>query len=360
MLFLNILLFIFIIGFLIFIHEFFHFLAAKKAKVKVEEFCLGFPPRIFKKKIGETLYSLGVIPFGGFVKLFGEDKEQSGEGAFYQKKFLQKSQVILAGVVSNFLLAIVLFAIVYAAGYPEPVEGKIPKNAKNVNIQIISVQKDSPAEKSGFFIGDKIIRMRLGTKSIIVPKEIKDVQNFTKLNQGKSIFITVKRGANKLTKSVKLRSSTNGRYLGVELAKTAVIQYPWYRAIFLGFKSVVEMTKLSLQGLFLVIKNAILGVKTTGLELTGIVGIGGLFTQIANLGFVFVIRFTAFLSLNLAIVNALPFPALDGGRFLFLLIEKVRRREISANVENAINGVGLVILVILMILVTIKDIRNLL
>lgn len=357
----NIIIFIFIIGFLIFVHEFFHFLAAKKINAKVEEFCIGFPPRLYKKKVGETLYSIGIIPFGGFVNIFGDDPEDKRKGSFYKKPVMQRFQVIAAGVISNFLIAIILFSIVFFIGYPQVIEKKTPENAKDVNIQIIFIAKNSPAEKAGLLVGDKIILLSLKNNAIR-PEEISEVQDFTQKNAGEKITLTIKRGEKIIQKIIKPRENPpeNEGPIGIMLAKTGIIKYSFLESVLMGFKTTYRYTKLTIWSMGKVIKNAITRTTTPGLEFSGPIGVGGYFVKMADLGFVYIIHFTAVLSLGLAILNSLPFPALDGGRMVFLGIEKVKRGPVKPEIENYVNKIGLVLLIILMIVITIKDVKNLL
>lgn len=362
MLFFNVLIFVFILGFIVFVHEFCHFIAAKKAKAKVEEFCIGFPPRILKKKRGDTLYSVGIIPWGGFVKIMGEDPtEKQKKGFFYTLNFGQRFWIILAGVISNFLLAILFFTIAYSLGYPQVIENeRETRLAKDVGIQIIFVQKDSPAEKAGILIGDKIIKMK-SQREEISPKEIKEVQNFSKRYAGEIVKIEIKRGKKNLEVKLIPRKKTlpNEGAMGVMLAKVGTIKYSPANAFLLSFKVSFEYIKLTFWALGRIIKDAFLGKKTPGLELTGPIGAGSIFSRVANLGFSYIIYFTALISLSVAIFNSLPFPALDGGRFLFLIIEKIKNSPINPKIEKTINQIGFALLIILTIFITIKDIIRL-
>lgn len=361
MIFVNILIFVLIIGFLVFIHEFFHFLAAKRIHAKVEEFCIGYPPRAYKKKVGETLYSIGIIPFGGFVKIFGEDPNEKGKGSFYSKPIWQRFQVMAAGVFSNFLIAIILFSLVFWMGYPQAIEGKTPKNVRNLNVQIIFVAKNSPAEKAGLLIGDKIMSLSSKEK-FIHPKEIEDVQKFANENTGEEITITAQRGKNIINKKVEPRENPpkNEGPVGIMLAKTGIIKYSLPESVAMGFEVSYRYTKLTIWAIGKMAKNAITRTSTPGLEFSGPIGAGNYFVKLADLGSVYIIYFMAVLSLGLAILNSLPFPALDGGRILFLGIEKVKKSPVKPEIENYVNQAGFVLLIILMVVITIKDIKNLL
>jgi regulator of sigma E protease len=358
MLFLKILTFVFIVGFLIFIHEFAHFFSAKRAKVKVEEFCIGFPPRIFKKKRGETLYSIGAIPVGGFVKIFGEDSREKSKGSFYGKKVGIRAKIVAAGVLSNFILAVILFSIAFKVGYPQAIEtDKIPSNTKEINVQITAIAKNSPAEKAGIKPGDKITAIKTA-KVVEAPKSIEEVQKFTQENLENKIVLSVKRGSQTLEKEViprKIPPSGEGP-IGISLSTTAIVEYAWPGAIAQGFKATFIIIRLTFELLY----RLIIGPKIPGIEAAGPIGAGGIFVQIADLGFVYIIYFTALLSLNLALINALPFPALDGGRLLFLLIEKIKKAPIKIEIENIVNQVGFALLIVLMVVITFKDIQRLL
>lgn len=360
MIFLNILIFVFVLGFIVFVHEFCHFIAAKKAKAKIEEFCIGFPPRIFKKKKKGTLYSIGVIPWGGFVKIKGEDPtEEREKGSFYALNFWQRFWIILSGVISNFLLAILLFTLTFSLGYPQAIETENEaKLAKNVSIQIVFVQKNSPAEKAGILMGDKILKMKYQEKEVI-PREVEDVQNFVKEYAGKKIIFEIERNKNE-KKSIEVvprkKVSPGEGPTGIVLAKVGTIKYSPPRAFLLSFKVSFEYTKTTFWAIGRIIKDTISGTKTPGVELTGPVGAGNIFSRVANLGFVYIVYFAGILSLSLGIFNSLPFPALDGGRFLFLIIEKIKNSPINPKVEKLLNEIGFTLLIILAIFITIKDI----
>lgn len=361
MLFLNILLFIFIIGFLIFVHEFFHFITAKRAKVRVEEFGIGFPPRIFKKKKGETLYSIGAIPLGGFVKLFGEESREKKKGSFFQKSVGLRTQIVLAGVVANFLIAVIFFSLALKIGYPQAIEeGKIPKNTRETSIQITGIAKDSPAEVSGIKVGDKITAITAGN-IFQKPETLEEVQNFTKEHLGEKLVLTLQRGKQVVKKEIVPRRITpeDEGPMGVALNATAIVNYTWPESVINGTKATFLLGRATIEAFSQIIKNAVSGKKVPGMELAGPIGAGNIFNQMADLGFVYIIYFTALISLNLAIINSLPFPALDGGRVIFLLIEKIRKKPVKIEIENIVNQTGLALLMILMIVLTFKDIKRL-
>lgn len=366
---LTIIVFILILGLLIFSHEFGHFLSAKKAGIKVEEFGFGFPPRIFGIKKGETLYSLNLIPLGGFVKIFGEHrpspkatdgkKTSRNKRAFYNRPIWQRAIIIVMGVVMNLVLAIVLLSVVHGIGIPTIIEENTTTQARNIQIQIINIAKNSPAEEAGLKIGDTIKQLTVNSSQLTV-NEVEDVQKTVARYAGEEITLVIKRGNEVLEKTLIPRiSPPEGEGpLGIALAKTGIISYPWYSAIFEGFKTTGKLTMTFIKLFYQLLKTLVLKGVLIG-ELAGPVGIAVITSQMTKLGLVYILQFTAIISINLAIINAIPFPALDGGRLLFLAIEKIKGSPISAKVENLVNNLGFTLLIVLMILVTFRDITKL-
>ncbi len=362
MIIITILVIILILGILIFVHELGHFIAAKKAGVKVEEFGLGFPPRLFAVKRGETTYSLNLIPVGGFVKIFGEErgeKASTSKRAFYNKPAWQRAIILFAGVFMNFLLAAVLLSIVHGLGVPSVVDKGQEASYRNVKIQIIEVAKNSPAEKAGIKIGDAILNLSF-RQEVIQINEVEEVQNFIAGHLGDEIIFKIKRGQEVFEKTIVPRANPpeGEGATGIAMAKTGLISYPWYMAIVKGFETAGKMLAAMVVMLWLLIKTLILRGTMIG-EVAGPVGIAVLTSQFVKLGLIYVLQFTAFFSINLAILNALPFPALDGGRLLFLLIEKIKGKPIKFKTERLANSIGFAILILLMIIVTFRDIIKL-
>lgn len=351
----TIIIFIAILGILIFVHEFGHFITAKKNGVKVEEFGFGFPPRIFGIKKGETIYSINLIPLGGFVKAFGEDGAgRDDPQSFASKKVWQRAIILVAGIGMNFLLAIALFSVTNMIGLPTAVADPA-SNAPDIQIQISDVAKDSPAQKAGITIGDIITGIN--------DQKINRVENFQEIVQNnleKETAITVLRGTQELHFNLIPRANPpkDQGAIGVGLVEIAIVKYSWYQAIWQGIKSAYYLTLMFTVALFNLAKNLILGGHVSG-DIAGPVGIAVLTNQVSKLGLVYIINFAAILSLNLAIINAIPFPALDGGRLLFLLIEKIKGSPVSQKIEQAIHMLGFALLILLMIVVTFRDIVRL-
>jgi len=343
------------------LHEFGHFIVAKKFGVKVEEFGIGLPPRLFGKKIGETIYSINLIPLGAFVKLYGEEAGGKDDPrSFSEKPVWQRSLIILAGVISFWIISAILLSFIFAIGVPVAVndadEGLI-----NPRVQILAVGKDVPAEAAGIQIGDIIKKMESGSGEIKVDKVIQ-VQEFTKISEGEEIILTIKRGKETFEVSLVPRVDypENEGAMGVALARTMIKKYPWHKAILEGVIETGRITVAAVQGWKEIISSLAGGEgMPAGAEVVGPVGIFRIFIQMETLGAVYFLRFLAIVSIFLALFNILPIPALDGGRFLFLIIEGIRGKPISPSFEGKVTTVCFLFLIVLIILVTIKDLINL-
>jgi len=357
---LTILAFIIILGLLVFVHELGHFLVAKKLGIKVEEFGFGFPPRIFGIKRGETLYSLNLIPLGGFVKIFGEDgEEKSSQRSFAAKKIWQRASVLLAGVTMNIVLAIALLSLGYMIGLPWAIDDS--QAASGAKVQITQVVAASPADKAGMKVGDIILSVSTADGSQLSGADkVISVQDFIDKNKGRDLVVLLKRGQADFQVSIVPRVSPplNEGAMGVALARVTEISFPWQRAIWEGTKETFSLIWLIISSLAYLIWQFLSSGRGAG-EVIGPVGIFSITGQAASMGFVYLLQLAALLSANLAIVNALPFPALDGGRVLFLLIEKIKGSPVSQAVEKAVHTAGFAFLILLMIVITLKDITRL-
>ncbi|MCX6730095.1 MAG: M50 family metallopeptidase, partial [Candidatus Portnoybacteria bacterium] len=345
---LTIIVFLLILGLLIFAHELGHFISAKKAGARVEEFGFGFPPRIFGFKKGDTTYSINAIPLGGFVKIFGEEegeKRSDSKFAFYNKPIWQRAIILVMGVVMNLVLAVVLLSIVHMLGVPTFVEQEQEANYRNIQIQIVEIAKSSPAESAGIKVGDSIISLAFGSEKTQI-KEIEEVQKFIGFHSGQEIAMEIKRGDETIIKNLTPRVDPPKEEgaLGIAMSKTGLVSYPWYTAIWKGFVATGKLAVTMITMFWLLIKTLLFQGKMIG-DVAGPIGIAVLTSQVISLGWVYVLQFAAILSINLAIINILPFPALDGGRLLFLLIEKIKGKPIKAKTERIANGLGFAILI---------------
>lgn len=356
---LTVLLFILVLGLLVLVHEFGHFYAAKKAGCYVEEFAIGFPPRLFKVQGKETVYTINLLPLGGFVKIRGEDGGDSNDPrSFAGKSLLQKSFIILAGVGMNIVLAYVLITSALIIGVPTILAEDVhfPSIAKinNKQVQIVSVLDSAPAKSAGLETGDVIISINDETI-----EDIQEVQGIFNQEMPSATSLTIKRGEETINLSVTPQplQEIEGTGIGVSLTETATIAYPWYFAPFYA----IERTLMMLWAIIAAFVGLIAKLFTTGTvnaDIAGPIGIAALTGQVAKLGIVHLIQFTAILSLNLAVINALPFPALDGSRFTFILLESLRGKRLKVRTEQWINTFGFGLLMLLMIFVTVKDLQN--
>jgi len=341
--------FLLVLSVLVLVHEFGHFLAAKKTGIKVEEFGLGYPPRLFGKKFRGTLYSLNWLPFGGFVRLYGEqtDKKIKGQDAFCQKNKKTRSLVLLAGVFFNFLLAIVVFAVVYSIiGIP----------TKSNQVTVVGVVPGSPAEEAGLKSGDVIKEFNQQPL-----KESSDLINLTNENLGQSVTLKIQSGEVNL---VPREETAQGEGpLGVVVSDVEMKKYPLWQ---MPFRGIIEGTKEALSWLVLIVRalaGMFFNLFTKGIipqDVAGPVGIFQITGMVAQTGFLNVLQFIGILSINLAVVNLLPLPALDGGRLLYIFIyEGLFRRKSTPAIEGLVNTIGIVFLFSLIILITFNDVKRL-
>lgn len=341
------------ISILILVHEWGHFFAARKLKVKVEEFGFGFPPRLFSRMKKGVRYSFNLFPFGGFVKIFGEHGESEHDRAsFMSRPAWQRFSILAAGVFMNFVLAWVLFSVASAIGLPQ-----IADSAPGVPVSILSVTPGSPAEHAGLKIGDRILEMRGGSNvSLRIEKE-DDVRNFVDAYRGEEITLVIERQGNaREFKAVPRVTSPVGEGpLGIALGRITIGQIPLYLAPVAGFETLIRSTVVIASGLWSLVHDLIVTGHAPG-EVSGPIGILIFARDSGALGIAYFLQFVGILSVNLAILNFLPIPALDGGRVLFLAIEKIRGRKISPHLENIAHTTGFVMLLLLMLLVTYQDI----
>jgi regulator of sigma E protease len=361
----DILIFLLILLVLVLVHEFGHFFSAKKFGIRVDEFGFGFPPKLFGFKRGETHYSFNLLPLGGFVKIYGEnpnDENTFGLDAgrsLVNKPRYKQAMVLFAGVLANFLLAWLLFSIGFMSGFPTSVGSEIKGYAlSDVNLVVVSVESKSPAEMGGLKSGDKIISIKSGKDftSYVSPDTIK---SFVLNSKGKEIEIGYMRGKEE-EKFIKLTPDiTSGEpIIGISMDQIGVAKLPFFTALKEGMRLNLYMVKGTVLGLYTLATEGIHG-KNSLTSITGPVGMVGIVGDAYELGFVYLMSFAALISVNLAVINFLPFPALDGGRLLFLLIEKIKGSRISPTVANATNMIGFGVLILLMLVVTYHDVVKL-
>ncbi len=369
---LTIITFLIILGLLVFVHELGHFVVAKKSGMKVDEFGFGFPPRMFglqkiegKWKIvwghkppldtEKTVYSINWIPLGGFVKIVGENNEQQDDPrSFINRPFWGRFATLVAGVVMNFILAWVLLSAGLVSGLPVAINelSDLPAHAqfKDPHVAILEVLDDQPAAKAGLMPGDTILT--IDGQFFPISSQASD---YIKEHKGSNFVFEVQRGGKKLSVSVQSNANPGPDQgpTGIALASVGKLSYPWYRVPYEGLKATfIEVENIG-SGLVQLFSGHV-SVKNLG----GPVKIAQLTGEVRQMGVIYLLQFTAFLSINLAILNILPFPALDGGRVLFLIIEKVRGKRNNQKVEQWFNAIGFVLLILLMVFVTAHDIFN--
>lgn len=349
-------------------HEAGHFFVAKLFGLKVDEFGIGFPPRITAKKIGETEYSINWLPFGGFVRISGERGEFEGispeEGSpgvlntaapqvtpiqsetteadkarlFYNQPAWKKSLIVLAGVFMNFILGWLLIATVFMVGVPQ-------------TLVISGTQAGSPAAAAGIQAGD-IIKGYTDSQSFI---------NYINANKGKPITVTIIRNNKEMSYTVtpRVNAPADQGALGVALEEGGAARENPFAAVWNGLQDAAIISWLTLQAFYELIKQIFIHASIPA-DVVGPVGIFGIAEETGKIGLAYLLQFLGIISINLMIVNCIPFPALDGGRFLMILIEKVKGSPLSYKVEAWINGIGFALLLALMIVLTVRDIHGLL
>ncbi|MEI7709588.1 MAG: RIP metalloprotease RseP [bacterium] len=360
----NIIIFIIILLVLVLVHEFGHFYTAKKFGIRVDEFGFGFPPKIFSKKYGETEYSLNLLPIGGFVKIFGENPDdENTNGPDRERSFVHKAKwkqaiVLFAGIFMNFMLAWVLFSIGFMSGLPTSVGGSKSYTVTDVNTVVVSVLPKSPAEIAGLKAGDKIISVKNKNTSLseINPDTIKSL---IVASANQEVEIGYKRGDSGSVSLVKLYPTVGPNpSIGIAMDEIGVARLGFFSSIIEGAKLTVYSTVGIVHGLYRLIIDGVTG-KGSLASVTGPVGMVGIVGDAYRFGFVYLLSFAALISVNLAIVNLLPFPALDGGRLFFLLIEKIKGSRINPKFANNANMIGFAILILLMLVVTYHDVAKL-
>jgi len=343
---------LFSLSIIIILHEAGHFLFARRFGVKVEEFGIGYPPRIFSFKKNGVIYSINAIPFGGFVKIV----EHNGPDSFSSKSLGKRTLILLAGVVNNALIAFLLFTILFSIGMPTFALPEAYKQDISSAVTIREIEKDSPASLAGLESGDVILGIeRLDNFYEIA--SIEDVQNKTKEFQGKEIQLIIQREGESIEIGITPRElPPEGKgYLGVILTNDGVLKYSLFEAPWQSIRFMGILTQETFTGLGRVFVNLF---KHGNIEeLTGPVGIMAITTRGFQWGWDYGLYILGLISYAFAIFNLLPIPAVDGGRIFFLMIEKIRRRPISQRTEILVNNICFSLLIILLFVVTIKDIN---
>lgn len=363
----SIIIFLLVLAVLILVHELGHFLVAKKFGVRVDEFGLGFPPKIFAKQWGSTLYTLNALPFGGFVKIFGENpheteitEEEKSTSFYYKPKWVQ-ALVLVAGVTFNIVFAWILISLGFIIGLPSPVEHSNLGKVSDVHLVITEVMPSSPADKAGLKSGDIITFVSSGFIALDSEELSPDnVRHMISESKTEKIKLSYSRGETKSEVLIEpmVDKDTDKKIIGIGMDSLGILKLPIHLAIIEGFRTTYLLTKNTAIGLGVFVFDAF-RFKSDFSQVTGPVGIANIVGDASSLGFVYLISLVAIISINLAVINLIPIPALDGGRLLFVLIESVISRNISTTFIRRASIVSFIFLIILTIVVTTHDILNL-
>lgn len=357
-------------------HELGHAIVARRNGVVVEEYGIGFPPRAWKKKLKNgILFTLNWLPLGGFVKLQGEHDAANKKGDYGAANFWQKTKILYAGVVVNWLIAIVLLTILAVTGLPKiiPNQFTIPSDTTVIStpVTIGEITNNYPAQKAGLQSGDKILAVN--GESIDTTTELIDV---TKANRGETVIVVYERDSNKATVKVALRDSDSAVF-GAALGQRETIKATWSAPI-IGVVTTAQYTWVTIQGLGQLVSDFFGGLfgqlsvsqsgrdqateklDRAGASVAGPIGIlGVIFPAASEAGFSQVIFLAAIISLTLAVMNALPIPSLDGGRWFVTALFRVMKKPLTKDLEEKIHGTGFMFLLGLILLVTIADVFKL-
>lgn len=367
----TVILFLVILLALVLVHEFGHFIAAKYFKMRVDEFAFGFPPRLFSIKRGETEYSFNALPIGGYVKIFGESEISDGSNdkdkarSFGKQAFYKQFIVLLAGVTMNIILAWLLFTIVFTSGttivQDKYTDGTILTNKSTT---VTGVLKGGPADRVGVVELDKINKLAVsGSASEISLPSSEQVTKFVRDNQNSKITITLERNGETLTREVvpELNTEAGFKVIGISSGTTGRLKLPLLQASLYSIRTTYGLTIATFEG-FLGLFTKLFTFKggEAVSALAGPIGIIPLVSGAQSEGVIAILTFTALLSINLAVLNILPLPALDGGRIVLLVVEKIKGSAVSLKKQNIINIISFGFLLLLMLIVTVNDIIKIL
>ncbi|MFZ1987666.1 MAG: M50 family metallopeptidase [Minisyncoccia bacterium] len=365
----EILLLIVVLVALILVHELGHFVAAKLSGMRVDEFGIGYPPRAWGIQRGETLYSINWLPFGGFVKIYGEDLNapedaEQNTRSFSAKSHLAQAIVLVAGIAMNLVFAWIIISGILFAGTPRALESHEIPRAQDATIVIAEIMPGSPAETAGLNVGDSITQVIVSPEDTFTGADPAAFTAFIAKDTTKvPLTFDIKReGKQMILSAIPATGIVAGDEsrvaLGVRVASVGTVPVSWWQAPIVGAQYTWEITKQTAVGL----AQFFYGIFTFSADLTqvsGPVGIAGAVGTASKAGFSSLMSLTAVISINLALINLIPIPALDGGRLLFVLIETITRKRIKPMIATVVNTTGFGLLVLLMVVVTVHDIWKL-
>lgn len=375
----SILIFIIVLAVLIFVHELGHFIFAKKTGMLVEEFSIGFPPRIFSTQKGETRYSIGLIPLGGYCQILGENydeeneedvsntlgtpkdkKSENDKRKFTSQTKTKQALVLVAGVFSNFVLAWFLFTISFMSGMVISAEGFDEALVEDPRLILTNVLPNSPASEAGLKAGDVLLYLKSGQENIQDFKELDDVSSFI-AQSSEEIEILYKRGENNFLTTVNPEVGffeEGQQAVGISFDIAGLVKLGFWSSLWEALKMTILMIEAVFVGIIMFFVGFFEGTSSLA-QISGPVGIMALTGSAFDLGLAYLLSFVAIISINLGVINLLPFPALDGGRLLFLGIEAIKRSPIKPKIANALNLIGFILLISLMVAITFSDVSKL-
>ncbi|MDD5136279.1 MAG: RIP metalloprotease RseP [Candidatus Omnitrophica bacterium] len=347
---LSLIYFIIVLGVLILVHEFGHFITAKHLGVRVDRFSIGFGPKICSVRKGETEYVLSAIPLGGYISMAGEDPSQKVTGQkweFLSRSVFDRFKIIFAGPLLNYILAFVIFSVIFMFGSP------------TMTTEVGSLLKDYPAELQGIKTGDRILSVD-GQKV----KYWEDMTEVIRKHTEGSMALSILRGGAivemKIMPTIRKTKDIFGNETTVALIgigpsqSIEKVRYGFFKSIAMGFDKLIQLTAITYKALWSILTGK-LSLKES---MTGPIGIFVITGQAAKMGFIYILHLMGILSASLAIFNVLPFPVLDGGHMLFLAIEKVRGKPISLKAQEVVMNIGVSLLILFTIFVFYSDIMK--
>jgi len=364
---------LFLFVMLVVVHEFGHFIASRRNGVDVEEFGIGFPPRVWSKRLKSgLLLTLNILPLGGFVRMKGEHDADTTKGSLGAASLRAKTKIMLAGVGMNLLAAFVLLTILAWVGIPKLVDNQftIKRDTKTLQNQVLVgfVEPNSPASHAGLQVRDQLLSISKQGASPEMVQSADSLPNLTKQLAGQPVALTIKRDGKDKTLDLTLRTaavvqasqkSANPKgYLGISPSEYTLLRSTWSAPIVAG-GLIGQFTALTLQGLGHALSALFRGnTSQASAQVTGPVGIYSILKTGSLLGYQFILMIVAIISLTLAIMNVLPIPALDGGRLFVTYLFRIIRRRLTPKTEDLIHGTGFALLMVLFVLITIVDIRR--